>query len=98
MQYNGNPVVITRGEQGMLCGDGRQHSGVSRLSRAGLSIPRRLATFFTAHLPTEILTGLSIEETLRLAAAAAALSVTVRGGRTSIPALAQVQEMLRHAG
>jgi sugar/nucleoside kinase (ribokinase family) len=45
-----------------------------------------------------VLTGLSSEETLRLAAAAAALSVTVRGGRTSIPTLSQVQEMLRHAG
>jgi sugar/nucleoside kinase (ribokinase family) len=34
---------------------------------------------------------------LRLAAAAAALSTTARGGRTSIPSLAQVEEFLAHA-
>jgi sugar/nucleoside kinase (ribokinase family) len=43
-----------------------------------------------------VLQGLADHETLRLAAATAALSVTERGGRTSIPALAQVEELLRH--
>jgi len=41
-----------------------------------------------------ILRGLSLHETLRLASMAAALSVQRRGGRPSIPALAEVQKEL----
>jgi ribokinase len=37
-------------------------------------------------------------ESLRFASMAAALSVEVAGGRTSIPALKQVKEALAHAG
>ncbi len=52
---------------------------------------------FHGALAYGILTGLGWIETLRLASAAAAISVTVRGGRTSVPSLDQVQEMLRRA-
>ena len=94
---NGKPVVITRGEHGMFYGTGK---GIRHLPAFPVQTVDTTAAgdIFHGAFVYGVLTGLSSEETLRLAAAAAALSVTVRGGRTSIPTLSQVQEMLRHAG
>jgi sulfofructose kinase len=94
---NGHPVVITRGEQGMLLGDGQQIRQFPAFPAETVDTTAA-GDIFHGAFAYGILTGLSIEETLRLAAAAAALSVAVRGGRTSIPALSRVEEMLRHAG
>jgi sulfofructose kinase len=95
--WNGKPVVITRGERGMLrgTGDGIQHFPAFAVQTVDTTAA---GDIFHGAFAYGIMTGLSIEETLRLSAAAAAISVTIRGGRTSIPDLSQVQEMLRHAG
>jgi sugar/nucleoside kinase (ribokinase family) len=92
---NGNPVVITRGERGMLYGTGDR---VEQLPAFPVKAVDTTAAgdIFHGAFAYGVLRGLSDQETLRLAAATAALSVTVRGGRTSIPALAQVEELLRH--
>ncbi len=92
---NGNPVVITRGERGMLYGTG---DAVEQLPAFPVEAVDTTAAgdIFHGAFAYGVLMGLSDHETLRLAAATAALSVTVRGGRTSIPALAQVEELLRH--
>ena len=96
-QLNGRPVVITLGERGVLHGTG---ASVEQLP--ALSVPVRDTTgagdVFHGAFAYGVLTGLPWLATLRLAIAAAALSVTVRGGRTSIPALRHVLEVVRHAG
>jgi len=96
-KYNGKPVVITRGERGMLRGDGAsiQHFPAFPVQAVDTT---GAGDVFHGAFAYGVLAGLPSEETLRLAAAAAALSVTMRGGRPSIPALSQVQEMLDHAG
>jgi sulfofructose kinase len=95
--WNGKPVVITRGERGMLHGtsEGFQHYPAFSVQAVDTTAA---GDIFHGAFAYGILTGLPIDETLRLSAAAAAISVTIRGGRPSIPDLAQVREMLRHAG
>lgn len=95
--HNGRPVIVTRGERGMLRGDGER---VERLPAFAVRAVDTTAAgdIFHGAFAYGILQGMSVDGTLRLAAGTAALSVTVRGGRTSIPTLAQVQDMLRHAG
>jgi sulfofructose kinase len=94
---NGHPVVVTCGERGVLYGTG---GCVERLP--ALSVPVRDTTgagdIFHGAFAYAVLQGLPWRETLRLAVAAASLSVTVRGGRSSIPSLEKVRETLRHAG
>jgi sugar/nucleoside kinase (ribokinase family) len=92
---NGNPVVITRGERGMLYGAG---DSLEQLPAVPVQAVDTTAAgdIFHGAFAYGVLRGLSDHETLRLAAATAALSVTVRGGRTSIPALSEVEELLRH--
>lgn len=94
--YNGHPVVITLGERGMLRGTDRH---MERLPAFKVDTVDTTAAgdIFHGAFAYGVVTGLSNDTTLKLAAAAAALSVTVRGSRTSIPSLIQVQEMLRHA-
>jgi sugar/nucleoside kinase (ribokinase family) len=94
---NGHPVVITCGERGVLHGTGER---VERLP--ALSVEVRDTTgagdIFHGAFAYGVLKGLPWPETLRLAIATASLSVAERGGRTSIPSLAKVQEELHHAG
>jgi sulfofructose kinase len=96
-RWNGKPVIVTRGEQGMLRGD---DDGIERFPAFAVQAIDTTAAgdIFHGAFAYGVLTGLPIEGTLRLAAAAAAISVTRRGGRTSIPTLGEVQEKLRHAG
>lgn len=96
-EYNRYPVVITRGEWEILFGY------MDRIARFPTFPVTAVDTtgagdIFHGAFAYAVLTETSVERGLRLAAAAAALSVTVRGGRTSIPSLAEVQEMLRDAG
>ena len=96
-RHNGKPVVITCGERGLL------HGAAGRVERlpafpAKVCDTTAAGDIFHGAFAYGILTGLPWLETLRLASATAALSVAARGGRTSIPTLAQVKEMLSHAG
>ena len=88
-------MAITRGEHGMLYGDG---DGMEQLPAFPVHAVDTTAAgdIFHGAFAYGVLRGLSDRESLRLAAAAAALSVTAPGGRTSIPALPQVEELLRH--
>jgi sulfofructose kinase len=95
--WNGKPVVITRGEQGMLRGTNEKVSHYPAFSVQAVDTTAA-GDIFHGAFAYGILMGLPIDETLRLSAAAAAISVTIRGGRPSIPDLPQVREMLRHAG
>lgn len=97
VEHNGRAVVITLGERGLLYGTGDefQHLPVYKVD----SIDTTAAgDIFHGAFAYGVLKDLPIDATLRLASAAAALSTRVRGGRTSIPALAQVQEFLAYAG
>jgi sugar/nucleoside kinase (ribokinase family) len=96
-QLNGKPVVITLGKNGALHGTGAR---VEQLP--ALAVQARDTTgagdIFHGAFAYGVLTGLPWLETLRLALAAASLSVAVPGGRTSIPTLAQAQAAVRHIG
>ena len=94
---NGNPVIITRGERGMLYGTGDRMEQLPAFPVEAVDTTAA-GDIFHGAFAYGVLQGLSNRETLRLAAATAALSVTVRGGRTSIPTLSQVEELLRHGG
>jgi sugar/nucleoside kinase (ribokinase family) len=94
---NGHPVVVTCGERGVLHGTGER---VDRLPALPVEIRDTTAAgdIFHGAFAYGVLKGLPWLDTLRLATVAASLSVAERGGRTSIPSLAKVQEALRHAG
>jgi sugar/nucleoside kinase (ribokinase family) len=93
---NGNPVVITRGEEGLLYGTSERVERYPAFSVQAVDTTAA-GDIFHGAFAYGILMDMPLRETLQLSAAAAALSVTVRGGRTSIPSLAQVQEMVRDA-
>ncbi|MBN1555623.1 MAG: carbohydrate kinase [Phycisphaerae bacterium] len=95
--HNGNAVVITRGEKDVL------HGRPGEIRRyPPLKVPTVDTTaagdIFHGAFSYGVLREFPIDRTLRFACAAAALSVRVRGGRTSVPSLAAVEEMLDHAG
>lgn len=95
-RHNGREVVITLGERGLIDGTGEK---VRRLSAFPVRAVDTTAAgdIFHGAFAYGVLSGLPRLETLRLAAAAAACSVTRPGGRTSIPTLTQVREMLGDA-
>lgn len=94
---NRKPVVITRGEQGMLYGAGDEFEQLPAFPVSAVDTTAA-GDIFHGAFAYAVLRGLTDHEALRLAAAAAALSTTARGSSVSIPSLSQVQEMLRHAG
>lgn len=93
---NGHPVVVTCGERGVLHGAGER---VEHLAAWPVEAHDTTGAgdVFHGAFAFGVLHGLPWLETLRLAIAAASLSVTRRGGRTSIPSLTAVREALRHA-
>jgi sugar/nucleoside kinase (ribokinase family) len=95
-EHNGRPVVITLGERGLLWGAGErfQHMPAFKVKSVDTTAA---GDVFHGAFAYGVLKEMPIEATLRLAAAAAALSTTAHGGRTSIPPLVQVQEFLAHA-
>jgi sulfofructose kinase len=95
-RLNGRPVVITLGERGLVFGTGDDVQCLPAFPVRSVDTTGAGDVFHGA-FAYGILARLPWLETLRLASAAAALSVTVRGGRTSIPTLAQVREMLDNA-
>jgi sugar/nucleoside kinase (ribokinase family) len=95
-EHNGRPVVITCGERGLLYGTGDDFQHLPAFAVHSIDTTGAGDVFHGA-LAYGVLKGLPVEDALRLAAAAAALSTTARGGRTSIPSLARVEEFLAHA-
>jgi len=95
-RHNGRAVVITLGERGLVYGtaDDVRHLPAFPVQAVDTTAAGDVFHGAFAH---GLIVGLSWLETLRLAAAAAAISVTASGGRTSIPPLAQVREMLGNA-
>lgn len=91
--YNGRPVVITRGEHGLLYDAGDHIEQMPAFAVQAVDTTGA-GDIFHGAFAYGVLKGLSIEETLRLASAAAALSVTVQGSRTSVPTLSQTQAFL----
>ena len=95
-EHNGRPVVITCGERGLFYGTGDDFRHLPAFAVNSIDTTAA-GDIFHGAFAYGLLRGVAWEETLRLAAAAAALSTTARGGRTSIPSLAQVEEFLAHA-
>jgi sugar/nucleoside kinase (ribokinase family) len=95
-EHNGRPVVITCGERGLLYGTGDDFRHLPAFAVNSIDTTAA-GDIFHGAFAYGLLKELPWEDVLRLAAAAAALSTTARGGRTSIPSLAQVEEFLAHA-
>ncbi len=95
-EHNGRPVVITCGERGLFYGTGDDFRHLPAFAVKSIDTTAAGDVFHGA-FAYGVFKDLTLEDTLRLAAAAAALSTTARGGRTSIPSLAQAEEFLAHA-
>ncbi len=95
--WNGRPVFITRGEKGVLHGDD-QHVELLPAFCVQAVDTTGAGDIFHGAFAYGVFRGLPLQETLRLASAAAAISVTKYGGRSSIPSFDETREMLRHAG
>jgi len=96
-EHNGHPVVVTLGERGLLWGTGGHFRHMPAFGVDSIDTTAAGDIFHGAFV-YGILKGMPLETTLRLAAATAALSTMLRGGRTSIPPLAKVQEFLSGVG
>ena len=96
-RLNGKSVVVTLGERGVLYGTSECVERLPALSVQACDTTGA-GDIFHGAFTYGVLTGLPWLATLRLATAAAGLSVTIHGGRTSIPTLAQAQEAMRHVG
>jgi sulfofructose kinase len=94
---NGRPVIITRGERDVLFGTADRFEQQPTF-RINVVDTTAAGDVFHGAFAYAVLNGQSIRESLRWAAAAGAISVTMRGGRSSTPSIGQVQELLRHAG
>ena len=94
--HNRHSVAITLGERGLVYGTGDDVRHLPAFPAKAVDTTGA-GDIFHGAFAYGILSGLPWLETLRLAAASAALSVTARGGRTSIPSLDQVQELLSSA-
>lgn len=94
---NGKQVVVTLGERGLIY----SNDGATKFMPA-FSVQAVDTTgagdIFHGALVYGLLQGFSLEETLRLASMAAAISVETPGGRRSVPALQKVHVRLAAAG
>jgi sugar/nucleoside kinase (ribokinase family) len=96
-EHNGRPVVMTLGERRLLYGTGDNFQHLPAFAVSSID-STAAGDIFHGAFAYGVLKGLPVEDSLRLAAAAAALSTTVRGGRASIPTLARLDEFLARAG
>ena len=94
---NGNPVVVTLGGRGLVHGTADRCEWVPAFA-ARMADTTGAGDVFHGAYAYGLLAGLPVAETLRLAAAAAALSVEAPGGRPSIPELDRVRAALARPG
>ena len=90
---NGREVVVTLGERGVLYLQGGQVRHLPAFPVRAVDTTGA-GDIFHGAFAYGVLQGWELAETVRFAAAAAALSVTKPGGRASIPALAEVRAAL----
>ena len=89
-------VVVTLGEQGLIVDDGNGFVHLPAFPAKAVD-STAAGDIFHGALAFAISESMPLEESLRLASMAAALSVQVRGGRSSIPSLQQVREAMQFA-
>ncbi len=94
-QLNGRVVVVTLGDRGLIYDDGRRR-GRLPATRVKTVDTTGAGDLFHGALGYALLRGMELEDALRWAALAAALSVRTFGGRPSFPELAAVEEAFRH--
>jgi len=89
-------VVLKLGDQGCFCDDGAR-----QMHLPAFAVEVRDSTaagdVFNAGLAVALAEGRAMEEALRFASAAAAISVTRLGAQASVPARAEVEAFLRSA-
>ena len=91
----GAPIVVTLGEHGYVVEDdeGFRHEPAFRVQAVDTTAA---GDIFHGAFAFAVQADLPFRKSLRVASAAAALSVQVRGGRPSVPALADVEALSRH--
>ena len=90
----GNTVVITLGERGLIALNSEGYAELPAFQTKAVDTTGAGDVFHGA-FAYGLVTGLSFGQTLALASMAASLSVQRKGGRTSIPTLAEVRLALR---
>ena len=96
-RLTGKPVVITLGPDGLVHGTDADCEHLPAFPAQAVDTTAA-GDIFHGAFAYGVLAGMWWVELLRFASMAAALSVAVRGGRASIPALRDVQEALARGG
>jgi len=96
-QWGVGSVVVTLGEQGALLVTGQETYHQAAFS---VDVVDTVGTgdCFCGVFASSLSSGMPVKAAIRRAAAAAALSATVRGAQTSVPAAAEVDRFLSAAG
>ena len=89
-------TIVTLGERGLMYDDGGGYHHMPAF-RAETIDTTAAGDIWHGAFAFGIACGMPLQQCLRFASAAAALSVQVKGGRASIPALHRVKEALAHA-
>jgi sugar/nucleoside kinase (ribokinase family) len=92
----GTTTVVTVGERGLILHDGRCWSELPAFPASAVDTTAA-GDIFHGAFTYGVLNNQPLWENLRLASMAASLSVQIRGGRRSIPSVAQVKEALTRA-
>jgi sulfofructose kinase len=95
-ELNGNVVVVTLGERGVLFDDGRQQGHLAALSVKAVDTTAA-GDIFHGAFAFALLRGVDLGGALRLAMVAAGLSVQRFGGRPSVPELAAALDLANKA-
>jgi sulfofructose kinase len=91
-----NIVVVTLGERGLVADNGEGYLEMSAFKTTPVDTTAA-GDIFHGAFAYGLARGIGFLEVLRFASMAAALSVTKKGGRPSIPTLAHVKKALAHA-
>jgi sulfofructose kinase len=94
---NGNVVVVTLGQRGVVFDNGRRQGSLAALTVEALDTTAA-GDIFHGAFAYALLRGMDLDGALRVATVAAGLSVRSFGGRSSAPELAEVLDQVQKAG
>jgi sulfofructose kinase len=95
-ELNGNVIVVTLGERGVLFDDGHHQGRLAALPVKAIDTTAA-GDIFHGAFAFALLRGMDLSGALRLATVAAGLSVGRFGGRSSVPELAAVLDLFNKA-
>jgi len=96
-ELNGNIIIVSLGERGVVFDDGRNQGRLEALPVKAVDTTAA-GDIFHGAFAFALLRGMDLSGALRLATVAAGLSVQRFGGRTSVPELAAALDLAKEAG